>query len=236
MGLETTSFLSGLDGTWPTGIDKVNEGDDHLRLLKNVLKSQFPGIGGSGFAQAITANEMELNYSVGVTSLIQTQLDAIQSDVDANEAASDISNAALTLGVNPIGAIIMFNAAFTGIPANWQLCDGTNGTPNMVDQFVYGTNTEVELLDAGGQADAIIPLHTHPITDKSHVHTIPSRDENHNSGPTNAGTSLGANSNAPTTNLAFTGITTTDGAAGGEAVTNKNLPPYIKLAFIQRIT
>ena len=42
MGLETATFISGLDAANPLSGDSVNEGDDHLRLLKSVLKSTFP--------------------------------------------------------------------------------------------------------------------------------------------------------------------------------------------------
>ena len=227
MGLETTTVISGLDSSWPTGIDKVNNGDDHLRLIKAVLKATFPGTGAAGFAIPITATEAELNYSVGVTSLIQTQFTDLQADVDANEAASD-------LGINPIGAIIMFNAAFANIPANWQLCDGTNGTPNMADKFVYGTNTEVELLDAGGQADAIIPIHGHDVTDPGHIHNIQAAND-FSTGALHVGHFSNVLLNDIVTRSATTGVTV-DTATGGEAVTDKNIPPYIKLAYIQRIT
>ena len=61
MGIETATTIAGLDKTWPTGIDPVNKGDDHLRLIKQVLQDQFPGSGGNGFATAITATETEIN-------------------------------------------------------------------------------------------------------------------------------------------------------------------------------
>ena len=35
----------------------------------------------------------------------------------------------------PKGSIIMFNSA-ENIPDKWQICDGTNGTPNLVDKFI----------------------------------------------------------------------------------------------------
>lgn len=227
MGLESATTIDNLDENWPLGGDPTNRGDDHLRLIKAVLKSTFPGDAGVGFDIPITATEVELNYIGGLTSPIQDQLDAII-------VASDAGSAANALGINPIGAVIMFNAVFAGIPANWQLCDGTNGTPNMTDKFVYGTNNEGDLLNAGGQADAIIPLHTHPITDQQHLHSISgSVNENEPHSGFDSARSGGASVN---TALSFTGITVTDGATGGEAVTDKNLPPYIKLAFIQRMT
>ena len=77
MGLETGSTISSFITSNPTSSDPVNQGDDHLRLIKSILKAQFPGAAGSGFATAITATEAELNYVHGVTSNIQTQINNI---------------------------------------------------------------------------------------------------------------------------------------------------------------
>lgn len=77
MPLESGTTISSLDLLWPLSSDLVLSGDDHLRLIKAVLKAQFPGVGGDGFAIAITATEAEINYLSGVTSNIQTQIDAI---------------------------------------------------------------------------------------------------------------------------------------------------------------
>ena len=37
----------------------------------------------------------------------------------------------------PYGAIVMFSGK--SIPTNWVLCDGTGGTPNLVDRFILGS-------------------------------------------------------------------------------------------------
>lgn len=42
MSLETASFLAGLNTSNPTGGDTRSQGDDHIRLLKEVLKGTFP--------------------------------------------------------------------------------------------------------------------------------------------------------------------------------------------------
>lgn len=57
MGLEAASFISQLVSTNPTLSDAINQGDDHLRLIKAVLKAQFPNLG----AAAMTANASALN-------------------------------------------------------------------------------------------------------------------------------------------------------------------------------
>lgn len=72
MTVETATFISQLDATLPTNTDPKSEGDNHLRLLKSVLKGQFPNFG----TNAINPTAAEVNYLVGVTSGIQGQINA----------------------------------------------------------------------------------------------------------------------------------------------------------------
>lgn len=47
----------------------------------------------------------------------------------------------------PKGSIIMFNSA-DKIPDKWQICDGTNGTPNLIDKFIKaGTALKEESIE-----------------------------------------------------------------------------------------
>lgn len=86
MGLETANYIAGLVDTNPDGdTDFLNQGDDHIRMLKVVLKQQFPGAGGNGLATVVIATEAELNYLEGVRMNIQTQLDSITNRLDALE-------------------------------------------------------------------------------------------------------------------------------------------------------
>ena len=59
MALETATYISQLTATNPVASDSVSVGDDHIRMLKTVLKTQFSGLSGT---TAITATEAELNY------------------------------------------------------------------------------------------------------------------------------------------------------------------------------
>ena len=65
MGLETATYISQLVDTNPTSSDPVSQGDDHLRLIKEVLQSQFTTLG----AAAVTTTAAELNLLDGVTTL-----------------------------------------------------------------------------------------------------------------------------------------------------------------------
>ena len=61
MGLETATYISQLVDTNPTTSDPVSQGDDHLRLIKEVLQSQFTTLG----AAAVTTTAGELNLLDG---------------------------------------------------------------------------------------------------------------------------------------------------------------------------
>ena len=57
MPLETGDFICDLVETNPPGTDPVSQGDDHLRLIKHVLVTQFPNLCG----EAVTATAEDLN-------------------------------------------------------------------------------------------------------------------------------------------------------------------------------
>ena len=59
MAKESATYISQLVATNPVASDSVSVGDDHLRMLKTVLKTQFSGLSGT---TAITATEAEMNY------------------------------------------------------------------------------------------------------------------------------------------------------------------------------
>ena len=65
MGLETATYISQLVDTNPTSSDPVSQGDDHLRLIKEVLQAQFTTLG----AAAVTTTAAELNLLDGVTAV-----------------------------------------------------------------------------------------------------------------------------------------------------------------------
>jgi len=71
MALETATYIDGLVATNPTATDDVSQGDNHIQLLKSTIKATFPNVAG-----AVTPTHTELNYVDGVTSAIQTQINA----------------------------------------------------------------------------------------------------------------------------------------------------------------
>jgi hypothetical protein len=62
MALESASFINGLNASNPTSTDGLGQADDHIRLLKNTIKSTFPNVDA-----AVTPSPAELNTLDGYT-------------------------------------------------------------------------------------------------------------------------------------------------------------------------
>lgn len=53
----------------------------------------------------------------------------------------------------PAGIIVMWAGTLATIPADWLLCDGQNGTPDLQDRFVRGADHGEDPGDIGGQVE-----------------------------------------------------------------------------------
>ena len=60
------------------------------------------------------------------------------------------------LDMVPIGGIIAWSGAADAVPAGYQLCDGTNLTPDLRDTFIMGAGPGAEVGETGGSE-----CHTH---------------------------------------------------------------------------
>ena len=124
MPLESASWINELVTSNPAIGDSVGRGDDHMRLLKQVLKNCFPNVGG-----AVTLSHAEIN------ALPQDIVDAI----------TEISEELV-----PTGLIAMWSGSNAAIPDGWALCDGSNGTPDLRDRFVVGSGSTYATGNTGG--------------------------------------------------------------------------------------
>lgn len=69
----------------------------------------------------------------------------------------------------PVGSVVAYAGEIADIPTNWYICDGTNGTPDLRDRFIYGASATYIPDTTGGAA-----THSHAITvdnGGSHNHT-----------------------------------------------------------------
>jgi len=63
MTIEAATYIDQLEELYPEGVSGMSQGDNHLRLLKSVLKNTFPNL-----SAAVTATPAEMNRLVGLTS------------------------------------------------------------------------------------------------------------------------------------------------------------------------
>ena len=72
-------------------------------------------------------------------------------------------NGVSTTVVVPSGTIAMWHGTIANIPAGWIICDGNNGTPNLLAKFVEGVATAATNPGAtGGATSKTTAGHVHP--------------------------------------------------------------------------
>ncbi len=64
-------------------------------------------------------------------------------------------------GKTTVGMIAMWDGWLSEIPPGWQLCDGTNGTPDLRGRFVVGAGAAYYVGQTGGVEKYRLPEHTH---------------------------------------------------------------------------
>jgi microcystin-dependent protein len=152
MPVESTTSINGLDPSWPLSGDPTYQGDDHIRLLKAVLKAQFPGDDGLGLASPVVANANELNYLVGLLEPLTTTIGRI---VDAGALyQSQIDTLKINLNA-PAGLIMIFSGGFT--PLGWVF------VPDYDDYALRITSNQALGGTTGGDMSAFSHtfIHTH---------------------------------------------------------------------------
>ena len=106
------------------------------------------------------------------------------------------------------GMIVIWAGTIANIPSGFVICDGNNGTPNLLARFVQGVATAATNPGATGGATAKTTTgHTH--TGPSHTHAV-----NVNQSPVNAGAGGGETDHAKK-------ATYTSAAGGTEATGSK---------------
>lgn len=115
MALESATYITDLVSTNPDPADQKRYGDDHLRMIKSVLKATFPNA-----SAPVTVTPTEMNYLSGVSSNLQTQITT--------------GNAILQAQIDLRATIA--SPTFTGTPAAPTASAGTSTTQIATTQYV----------------------------------------------------------------------------------------------------
>lgn len=125
--------------------------------------------------------------------------------------------------------ITIFKGTKDDIPVGWRLCDGNNGTPNLVDKFVKGVNSFDEIGDIG------TGNHSHTTTTAgSHSHGDSDNAGTHRHGlSSSTGTGARTGSDFRFANESHTHATGAGGGHRHSISTVKIEPPFYQLCYIQ---
>lgn len=162
------------------------------------------------------------------------------TDISISVTISDDSHSHSNL--IPSGCIVMWSGAIASIPTGWYLCNGSNGTPNLIDRFIVGAGSLYGVGATGGSRDATLVAHSHSGTtggqsnDHTHGTVIsggsssvdPFTGSYRNGSVLNGSTTY--TSSGASSNHTHSFTTDTQGTSG----TNANLPPYYALAYIMK--
>ena len=89
----------------------------------------------------IAANTTEITNLKSRVTVNETNITANTAEIkNINEKITNINtNITALQDAMPVGSIIMFNGKAEEIPSGWAICDGTNGTPNLLDRFILAS-------------------------------------------------------------------------------------------------
>jgi len=149
------------------------------------------------------------------------------------------------------GTVVAFSGTFEdGYPIDkntgladkkWHLCDGTKGTPDLRNRFIYGGNG-TNNGTTGGEASVTltvktIPAHGHTgttSTNGNHSHTVTTFKEHHKiNGNSYDGYCTGSTDRTTSTAGNHQHSLNIDSTGGGQP--HNNMPPYYTLAYIMKL-
>lgn len=225
-------------------------------LTANVTFQLPAGVGGQWFMRKNTSGAFTITIASlggGTSKILDTEFFEIVCDgVDCDG----------NFGVLPTGSIMFWSGSVATIPVGWVLCDGSNGTPNLLDRFVAGAGSTYAVGATGGVTSVTLtqaqrPAHDHNFSGTTssnglHSHNNVAGSHTHSYGtPSGVGAAGTAGFSSNSTILAgtlsaFTGVTlanagahthqiTTTSTSVGGGESHENMPPYYALCYVMKI-
>jgi len=203
---------------------------DHVNAMLDIIYNEFNG---------------NIDWDNLKAALQNAANGLVKLDGDADVPLAQLSKAI------PSGIIVMWSGTLATVPTGWSLCDGEGDTPDLRDKFIYGWTDGV---DPGAEGGALththtysdVPshshgsagAHTHSITPNPHRHEVKRWDGTGDTAFREGGNAYSGPDYSENTSLTIgNAVAHTHPAAGvaaPETDAGSSLPPYFKLAFIQK--
>jgi len=144
MALESASYISGLVSANPPGTDAISQGDDHIRLIKTVLKASLPnadaainGIHAGGSAPSSTSTGQLWFDTTGNLLKMRNEADDGWIVLDASEGARvlEVTHGTSTSSLRPASGDTYENTGMSIAPVK------ISSTSNLYIQFTDYINT-----------------------------------------------------------------------------------------------
>jgi len=158
-------------------------------------------------------------------------LTAPNTNTDRTITLPDVDGTLQTSGV-PSGVISMWSGSAAAIPSGWNLCDGTNGTPNLIGKFIKSAST------AGGTGGSNTHSHSHTLSAGAHTLSIAEMPSHtHLSGGPN--TLAGGNHGGYYNGYGYYtgsegGSSSHSHSLSGSITSGSNEPAYFELCYIMK--
>ena len=246
MAIESATYLSDLVSANPPGTDPLSQADNHIRLIKGVLKNTFPNLNAS-----CSATPLQLNgYFVPQGAIVMWS----GTTAPTGWALCDGGTYSKSDGS---GSVVTPN-----LTDKFIICKGTNAvgstggsssvTPTITVTNASYTLTTADLPSHTHTATVTDPTHSHTLSDPGHSHTYSLPGSNSNAAGLYGNTSgspstvsTGSASTGITVASSSTGISVTNASTGGggghthanTAVCSSvaTVPPFYALAFIYKL-
>ncbi|MEQ8363361.1 MAG: hypothetical protein RH948_10870 [Cyclobacteriaceae bacterium] len=184
----------------------------------------------------ISSSTMNMTNLAASNNITTSSLNASSASVSGSVSAGSLAVTGFAANaLVPSGVIVMWSGSTASVPAGWALCNGANGTPNLMDRFIVGAGSAYGVGNTGGASTVTlnvnqIPSHTHTYTDVFYSEANAFRPPGAFAVavPGNIG-SGGSDSD----NTGY-GVTRTSNATGSNQ-SHENLPPYYSLAYIMKL-
>jgi len=139
-------------------------------------------------------------------------------------------------GAVPRGLICLWSGSVQDIPRGWLLCDGTDGTPNLLDRFVKGISSATATPGTTGGAathyHAVSGTHSHEVPWNNTPSSMAARSTaSFATGNSVAGVQKPSSNNSDTTNAARQ---KTQAVSSGNTNAANGEPPYFTIAYIMK--